>query len=132
MSPVGDLVMGTPDWAGEPSAGASGRAIMEYWTRIPPGLDLLRAAALPMAAETAYRSLDSLGVKAGQWLMVHGAGTTVGFAAVQLALMRDARRVVASAGDTYAPRLREFGATVTAYGDGMVERVLGLVGGSPD
>jgi NADPH:quinone reductase-like Zn-dependent oxidoreductase len=128
---VGDLVMGTADWAGELSAGASDRAIMEHWTRIPPGLDPLRAAALPMAAETAYRSLDSLGVKAVQWLMVHGAGTTVGFAAIQLALMRGAR-VVASAGDTYAPRLREFGATVTAYGDGMVERVLGLVGGSPD
>jgi NADPH:quinone reductase-like Zn-dependent oxidoreductase len=64
-------------------------------------------------------------------LMVHGAGTTVGFAAVQLALMRGAR-VVATAGDTYARQLREFGATVTAYGDGMVERVRDIVGGSPD
>lgn len=63
--------------------------------------------------------------------MVHGAGTTVGFAAVQLALMRGAR-VVATAGDTYAQQLREFGATVTAYGDGMVERVREIVGGSPD
>ena len=84
-----------------------------------------------MAAETAYRSLDSLGVAAGQWLMVHGAGTTVGFAAVQIALMRGAR-VVASAGETFAGRLREFGATVTAYGDGMVERVGAIVGGTPD
>ena len=82
-----------------------------------------------MAAETAYRSLEMLGVKAGQMLMVNGAGTTVGFAAVQLALMRGAR-VVATAGDTYAPQLREFGATVTAYGDGMVERVRAI--GSPD
>ena len=128
---VGDLVMGMADWAGELSAGAADRAIMEHWTRIPPGLDPLRAAALPMAAETAYRSLEILGVAAGQVLMVHGAGTTVGFAAVQLALMRGAR-VVATAGDTYAPRLREFGATVTAYGDGMVERVRGIVGGPPD
>ena len=128
---VGDLVMGTADWAGELSAGASDRAIMEYWTRIPPGLDPLRAAALPMAAETAYRSLEGLGVGAGQVLMVHGAGTTVGFAAVQLALMRGVR-VVATAGDTYARQLREFGATVTAYGDGMVERVRDIVGGSPD
>jgi NADPH:quinone reductase-like Zn-dependent oxidoreductase len=41
-------------------------------------------------------------------------------------------RVVATAGDTYARQLREFGATVTAYGDGMVERVRVIVGGSPD
>jgi NADPH:quinone reductase-like Zn-dependent oxidoreductase len=104
---------------------------MDHWTRIPPGLDPLRAAALPMAAETAYRSLENLGLEAGQLLMVHGAGTTVGFTAVQLALMRGAR-VVATAGDTYARQLREFGANVTAYGDGMVERVMVIVGGSPD
>ncbi len=128
---VGDLVMGMADYAGAPGAGASDRAIMNHWTRIPPGLDPLRAAALPMAAETAYRSLENLGLEAGQVLMVHGAGTTVGFAAVQLALMRGAR-VVATAGDTYARQLREFGATVTAYGDGMVERVRVIVGGSPD
>ena len=126
---VGDLVMGMADWAGELSAGASDRAVMNHWTRIPPGLDSTPAAALPMAAETAYRSLENLGLEAGQSLMVHGAGTTVGFAAVQLALMRGAR-VVATAGDTYAPQLREFGATVTAYGEGMVERVRDIVGGT--
>ncbi len=128
---VGDLVMGMADWFGELSAGAADRAIMAHWTRIPPGLDPLRAAALPMASETAYRSLEILGLEAAQLLMVHGAGTTVGFAAVQLALMRGAR-VVATAGDTYAGQLREFGATVTAYGAGMVERVREIVGGSPD
>ena len=103
---VGDLVLGTPDWSREASAGASDRAVLDQWACIPPGLDPLRAAALPMAAETAYRSLDSLGVAAGRWLMVHGAGTTVGFAAVQLALMRGAR-VVASAGETFAGRLKD-------------------------
>ena len=128
---VGDLVMGMADYAGAPCAGASDRAILDHWTRIPPGLDPLRAAALPMAAETAYRSLEQLDPKAGQVLMVHGAGTTVGFAAVQLALMRGAR-VVATAGATYAGQLREFGATVTEYGDGMVERVRAIVGGSPE
>lgn len=128
---VGDLVMGMTDWAGEPNAGAADRAIMEHWTRIPAGLDPLRAAALPMAAETAFRSLENLDLRAEQVLLVHGAGTTVGFAAVQLALMRGAR-VVATAGDTYAGQLREFGATVTAYGSGMVERVRDICGGAPD
>jgi len=63
--------------------------------------------------------------------MVHGAGTTVGFAAVQMALMRGAR-VIAAAGDTFADRLRALGATVTPYGEGMVERVRAIAGGAPD
>ena len=128
---VGDLVLGTPDWSRGPSAGAADVAILEHWARVPPGLDLVRAAALPMAAETAHRSLDCLGVGPGRLVLIHGAGTTVGFAAVQLARMRGAR-VVATAGETYAGRLREFGAAVTAYGDGMVERVRDLAAGPPD
>ncbi len=128
---VGDLVMGTADFRGSSSAGASDRAIMDHWTRVPAGLDPVEAAALPMAVETAYRSLESLGVTAGHTLLVHGAGTTVGFAAVQIALLRGAR-VVATAGDTYAEQLRALGATVTSYGDGMVERVIDVAEGPLD
>lgn len=128
---VGDLVMGTADYAGSSSAGAADRAIMNHWTRVPAGLDPVEAAALPMAVETAYRSLESLGVTAGHTLLVHGAGTTIGFAAVQIALLRGAR-VVATAGDTYAEQLRALGATVTSYGDGMVERVIDVAEGPLD
>jgi NADPH:quinone reductase-like Zn-dependent oxidoreductase len=128
---VGDLVLGMADFAGYPSAGASDYAIMNVWTQVPSGLDLVEAAALPMAVETACRGVDILGVSAGHKFMVHGAGTTVGFAAVQMALMRGAR-VIATAGDTFADRLRALGATVTPYGEGMVERVRAIAGGAPD
>lgn len=128
---VGDRVLGTADYAGCASAGASDFAIMKYWTRVPAELDLVDAAALPMAVETAFRSLDTFGVAADHTLLIHGAGTTIGFAAVQIALMRGAR-VIATAGETFAERLRAFGATVTSYGDGMVERVLEIAGGEPD
>jgi NADPH:quinone reductase-like Zn-dependent oxidoreductase len=128
---VGDLVLGTADYAGAPVAGASDRAIMDHWARVPTGLDLVEAAALPMAVNTAYPHLESLGVTAGHTLLVHGAGTTIGFAAVQIALMRGAR-VIATAGDTYAERLRALGATVTSYGDGMVARVTEAAGGPVD
>ena len=47
-----------------------------------------------------------------------------------MALMRGA--VIATAGDTFAGRLRALGATVTAYGEGMVQRVREIVGGAPD
>src|SRR5262249_35607494 len=50
----------------------------------------------------------------------------------QIAQLTRKTRVVATAGDTYAWQLRELGATVTSYGDGMVERVRAIVGGSPD
>lgn len=122
---IGDAVLGAADFMGRSSAGASDRAIMYYWFRMPAGLDFVQAAALPMAVETAYRGIDTLGVSSGHTVLVHGAGTTVGFAAVQIALMRGAR-VVATAGATYADQLRAMGAMVTSYGDGMVERVIEL------
>jgi NADPH:quinone reductase-like Zn-dependent oxidoreductase len=127
----GPRVLGTADYAGAPVAGASDRAIMDRWTGVPAGLDLVQAAALPLAVETAYRSVESLGVSAGHTLLVHGAGTMVGFAAVQIALLRGAR-VIATAGDTYAGRLRALGAAVTSYGDGMAGRVTEAAGGPVD
>src|SRR6185437_11203800 len=55
----------------------------------------------------------------------------IGFAAVQIALLRG-KRVIATAGETYAQRLRDLGAQVTAYGDGVVERVREIAGGPVD
>ena len=127
----GDAVLGRVAFTEYTSAGAADYAVLNFWARLPSGLDFILAAGLPMAVETAYRSLDNLGVKAGQTLLVHGAGTMMGFAAVQMALMRGAR-VVATAGSTFADRLRTLGAKVTTYGDGMVDRVLELAGGPPD
>ncbi len=128
---VGDAVLGRVDFAEYTSAGAADYAVLNFWARLPSGLDFMQAAALPMAVETAYRSLDNLEITAGQSLLIHGAGTMVGFAAVQMALMRGAR-VIATAGSTFADRLRALGATVTSYGDGLVDRVLQIAGGSPD
>jgi NADPH:quinone reductase-like Zn-dependent oxidoreductase len=114
-----------------PSAGAADYAVLDHWTAVPAGLGMTEAAALTMAVETAYRSVDWLGVAAGQTLMVNGAGTMIGFAAVQMGLLRGAR-VIAAAGETFAGRLRALGAEVTPYGEGMVGRVRAIAGGAPD
>lgn len=127
---IGDAVFGPVPYTG-PTAGAAEQALLDIWFPRPPGLDPAHAAALPMAVETAYRSLDHLGVRDGTTVLVHGAGTTVGYAAVQIALRRGAR-VIATAGRTYADDLRAIGAEVTAYGDGMAERVRALAGGPVD
>ena len=124
---IGDAVFGTVDWVNSPSAGASERAVMNRWFPIPDGLDFVRAAALPMTVDTAYLHLQALGLVAGETILVHGAGSTIGFAAVQIALLRG-MRVIATAGDTYARQLHDFGALVTSYGVGMVERVEALSG----
>jgi NADPH:quinone reductase-like Zn-dependent oxidoreductase len=128
---VGDLVLGTADFAGAPSAGAADQTIMDRWTPVPAGLDLVQAAALPMAVDTASWHLERLGLAAGHTLLVSGAGTTVGFAAAQMGLLHGAR-VIATAGETYAGRLRALGATVTPYGDGLAERVTEAAAGPVD
>jgi NADPH:quinone reductase-like Zn-dependent oxidoreductase len=127
---IGDSVFGPAPFTG-PTAGAAEHAVLDVWFPRPSGLDPVAAAALPMAVETAYRGLDALGVGAGHTVLVHGAGTTVGYAAAQIAVQHGAR-VIATAGKTYADALRDIGAEVTGYGDGMVERVRALAGGPVD
>jgi len=128
---VGDRALGSASFSSYASAGASEFAVLERWGQAPDGLDLVKGAALPMAVETASLHLDALGPAPGQTVLIHAAGTMMGFAAVQMALMRGAR-VIATAGDTFAGQLRALGASVTSYGDGMVGRVREIAGGAPD
>ncbi|MFE7568801.1 NADP-dependent oxidoreductase [Streptomyces sp. NPDC057539] len=127
---IGDRVFGPAAFDG-PTAGAAEYALMAAWAHIPEGVTAEQAAALPMAAETAWHALDDLGVQPGELLLVHGAGSTVGEAAVRFALHRGIR-VIATAGPTRAAALGEIGARVTGYGDGMAERVAALAGGRVD
>jgi len=128
---VGDRVFGVPDFIAGHSAGAAEHAVLMAWARVPEGLGLLEASVLPMAVETGVRSLDLLGLTSGQTILINGGGSMMGFAAVQMALMRGAR-VIATAGETFAGPLRDLGAKVTPYGAGMVQRVREIAGGPVD
>lgn len=102
--------------------GAADFALLENYALVPPSLDFAGAAALPVAVETATRTLDLLDVGAGQTVLVNGAAGAVGIATVQLARERGAKVIgTASAGNH--DYLRSFGAEATTYGDGLVERV---------
>ncbi|GAA1616322.1 NADP-dependent oxidoreductase [Actinoplanes couchii] len=127
---VGDPVLGPSVYAGA-SGGAADFALMATWFPRPAGLGAVQAAALPMAVETAYRGIDALGDVSGRRVLVSGAGTTIGLAAAQIALRLGAR-VIASSGDTFAGLLREAGAEVVAYGEGLGPRVTALAGGPVD
>lgn len=128
---IGDLVFGTSDFAAQPSAGAADFTILTLWSAVPAGLDAIHASVLPMALQTANWTLDLMGVKPGQTVLIHGAGGMVGYTAVQVALRRGAR-VIATAGPTFAGDLESFGAVVTHYGDGTVGRVRALADGPID
>ncbi len=127
---VGDRVFGPVPHDG-PTGGAAEHALMVTWAQLPEGVTDEQAAALPMASDTALHALDDLGVRPGEMLLVHGAGSTVGEAAVRLALHRGIR-VIATAGPAKAGVLHEAGATVTDHGDGMAERVTALAAGRID
>lgn len=128
---VGDRVFGPSDYINFPTAGASEHAVLSHWARVPEGLGMTEAAGLPVVVETAHRYITVLGVKSGETVVIHGAGTMVGFAAAQMAVMMGCR-VIATAGETFAHRLTRRGVLVTGYGEGMVDRVRALSGDAPD
>ena len=113
---VGDEVFGST------SGGAAEFALLEHYAPNPPSLDFAGAAALTVAVETAWRTLDLLGVTEGQTVLINGAAGAVGIATVQLARERGAR-VIGTASEGNHDYLRSYGAEPTTYGDGLVDRV---------
>jgi NADPH:quinone reductase-like Zn-dependent oxidoreductase len=76
----------------------------------PKSIDHVTAAAIPLAALTAYQSLyDAAKISAGQTVLIHGAAGGVGTFAVQLAKLRGAR-VIATASKKNHEFLRSLGA----------------------
>ena len=76
----------------------------------PAVLDHVHAAALPLAGLTAYQSLiDVADVRAGQRVLIHGAGGGVGHIAVQIVVARGAH-VIATASTAKHAFVRDLGA----------------------
>ena len=131
---IGDRVFGMPRF---PAAAA---AYAEYVTspsrhlaRTPAALSDVEAAALPMAALTAWQALvDTACVERGSRVLIHGAGGGIGHLAVQIAKARGAY-VIAAARLARHPLLATLGADETIEAiDGRVryvDVVLDLVGG---
>lgn len=88
----------------------------------PSWLPFDRAAVLPVAVETAYRTLGLLDPQPGQTLLIHAAAGGVGLAASQLAIARGVE-VIGTASPRHHDFLRKLGVKPVSYGDGLVERV---------
>lgn len=91
-------------------------------TKKPPQVSFTDAAALPVAAGTAYDALAQLDLHEGQTLLINGIGGGVGVIAAQLA--RDLGVFVIGTGSEAKRELAEsLGATLVTYGDGVADRV---------
>lgn len=77
---------------------------------LPAGVDPVPAATLGLNAQTAAQSLDLLGLRAGDTLLVTGASGAVGAFAVQLAAAAGAHVVAVAAGADDEPYLAGLGA----------------------
>jgi NADPH:quinone reductase len=127
---AGERVAGLAEWHGwaEQAAVPTHRLAV-----VPDGVDLVMAAALPMAGTTAANLVREGGALLGSRVLITGASGGVGHIAVQLAALGGAE-VVAVARPGRADALRGWGAAavVTDPGDaeGLFELVLESVGGA--
>jgi NADPH:quinone reductase-like Zn-dependent oxidoreductase len=85
-------------------------AAAEHVAVVPAGVAFDAAGALPVPALTADQTIgDALGVRAGETILVHGAGGVTGGMLVALAAYRGAT-VIATAGPCSASRVAALGA----------------------
>ena len=80
---------------------------------LPAGTDFIEAAALPETVFTVYANVFEHGaLQAGETLLVHGATSGIGVAAIQMAKAAGARVIATARGADKAARARELGADI--------------------
>lgn len=83
---IGQRVFGLTDWARNGSLAEYTAVEARNLAPLPANVDHVAAAALPMPGLTAWQALfDHAHLQAGQTVLIHGAGGSVGSVAVQLA-----------------------------------------------
>ena len=107
---------------------------------IPAGLSLVEAAALPETVFTVYANVfEGGGLKAGETLLLHGATSGIGVAAIQMAKAAGAKVIATARGRAKADQALKLGADVAvdtttedfeaaAKAAGGVDVVLDMVG----
>jgi len=110
---VGDEVYSRPDIARDGSYAEYIVVKESEVARKPQSVDYVHAAAVPLAALTAWQALfDGAKLTAGQTVLIHGAAGGVGSFAVQLAKIKGAR-VIGTASKKNHEYLRSLGADET-------------------
>ena len=128
---AGDLVMcsGTGGYA-EYAVADAGRTLPLHNS----GLSLDQAAVLPLALMTAHDAVVTNGkLSTGDVVLVHGAASAVGLAALQIAKALGASQIIGtSSSKTRGPRLVEFGAdrVIDSSDPAWADQVLEATGGA--
>ncbi|GGM44137.1 NADP-dependent oxidoreductase [Promicromonospora citrea] len=100
-------------------------AVLRAWALAPDALPLEEAAGYPSPVETALRTLEQVGVRPGETLLVSGAAGGVGSAVLQVARARGVA-VIGTASTANQDYVRDLGATPTTYDAGWPGRVRAL------
>lgn len=80
---------------------------------LPPGVGLVDAAGVPEVACTVYSNLAMVaGLRAGEWLLVHGGGSGIGTFAIQWARAIGAHVAVTAGSEQKLRRCADLGAEV--------------------
>ena len=81
--------------------------------KVPENLDLVEAGGLAEVCLTVFLNVFQLGaLETGGWLLVHGGGSGIGTAAIQMAREAGARVIVTAGSDEKCARCLELGANV--------------------
>lgn len=117
---VAEVGEGVEDWApGDrvmallPGGGYAQEVVVRagHCMRVPESLDLVEAAALPEVLLTVFLNVFQLARLASEeWLLVHGGGSGIGTAAIQLVSEAGARIAVTAGSDEKCTRCRDLGA----------------------
>ena len=79
----------------------------------PDGLDFIQAAALPETIFTVYANVFEHGaLQSGETMLVHGATSGIGVAAIQMAKAAGAKVIATARGSAKAAKARELGADI--------------------
>ena len=111
---------------------------------VPKGLDLVQAAGLPETYLTVWNNVfERGGLKAGEWLLVHGGTSGIGVTAIQMAKAMGAKVIATAGSEEKCAAMRGLGADVavnyktedfveaakSATGGNGVDVILDMVGG---
>ncbi len=124
----GDLVMSRHTLG---ACAELGNAKAELCDPVPAGMSLEQAGVFRGAATTAYHALLQRGrMRAGEWVLVHGAAGGIGIAAIQIAKLFGAKVIAtASSDDKRAACLEEGADHAIGYAGGFLDQVKELTGG---
>jgi NADPH2:quinone reductase len=119
---AGEVVVATGRWreGDKVCALLGGGGYAEYATvdarhalPVPSGLDFVQAAALPETVFTVYANVFEHGaLKSGETLLVHGATSGIGVAAIQMAKATGARVIATARSADKAAHARQLGADI--------------------